>query len=397
MKINHSIYIIVFSLFLLHGCEKDEKNTPEACFDLSALDIYENQLVQFINCSKNAIASWWEFGDGETSASFETSHRFTTPGDYQVKLTVFNNDKQDVMQKTITVLENPLPEACFTVPSTSVSAGQEVPFANCSQKADTFHWSFGDGNVSQEESPVHLYNQAGEMRVTLVAENEFGTDSMSMTIIVADVDVVFFDGFEDYADFSLDFGQWTQIDNDESPTWGLSATSFPNSGYMGSFIIFNPYKTDPPVADNEAFTPHSGQKYAACFSARLSANDDWLISPEIELGKDLELSLAIKSYSDSYGPDLFVIQLLDGDEVIWLSPENSPVQPPIDWTVYNYDLSAYEGKNVKIQIGCLSDDAVAMFIDDITIKNPEGEIILKQDFNSPALRQQPLPGNFERE
>ena len=396
MKKKQFLYTLMFSVLFINGCDKEDEN-PVACFDTDVTEIFENQTVQFINCSENAIASWWEFGDDETSGSFEASHKYVTPGEYQVKLTVFNKDKQDVMQKTITVLEDPLPTACFTVPSTSVFVGQEVPFANCSQKADTFHWKFGDGNQSQEESPVHVYDQAGEMLITLVAENEFGIDSMSMTISVAGADVVFFDGFEDYADFSLEFGDWTQIDNDESPTWSLSATSFPNSGYVGSFIIFNPYEADPPVGDNEAFTPYAGEKYAACFSAKLQANDDWLISPEVVLGANLELSLAIKSYSDSYGPDLFVIQLLDGEEIIWLSPENSPVQPPLDWVVYSYDLSAHEGKNVRIQIGCLSDDAVAMFIDDITIKDPDGEIILKQDFDSPSLWQQSLPGIYERE
>ena len=396
MKKRQFLYTLMFSVLFINGCDKEDEN-PVACFDTDVTEIFENQTVQFINCSENAVASWWEFGDGHTSSRFEASHKFAAPGQYNVKLTVFNKDKQDVMQKTLIVQEDPLPVACFTVPSTSVLVGQEVHFTNCSQKALSYHWDFGDGNESHEESPVHVYQEEGEKVVTLTVENEYGTNSMSMAINVASPAVLFFDGFEDYPDFSLEFGDWIQIDNDESPTWSLAATSFPNSGYVGSFIIFNPYQTDPPVGDNEAFTPYSGQKYAACFSARLRANDDWLISPELELGAGLELSLAIKSYSHNYGPDLFVIQLLEGDDVIWLSPENSPVQPPLDWAVYSYDLSAYEGKNVRIQIGCLSDDAVAMFIDDITIKDPDGEIILKQDFDSQSLWQQSLPGIYERE
>ncbi len=235
------------------------------------------------------------------------------------------------------------------------------------------------------------------MEVVLTAINEFGEDSTSKTLSVAGDDVVFFDGFEEYDDFALEFGEWEQIDNDGSTTWGLAATSFPNSGYVGSFIIFNPYETDPPVNDDERFAPYNGQKYAACFAAQNPPNDDWMISPEIELGENYELSLAIKSYSDSYGPDLFVIQLLHEDETIWLSPENQPVNPPLSWTVYSYDLSEYAGIDVRIQIGCVSDDSVAMFIDDVMVTSGEGEQVLRQNFETNDIWQKPFSTPGKRE
>ncbi len=382
-------------IFLTAACEKDEDEMPIACFSAETEAFFENTTISFTNCSENATAYYWEFGDGNTSIDFHTEHVYQEAGTYIVTLAVFNGEDMDKTEQEVDIQEDPLPIACFTVPSSNVLVGQEVPFTNCSQKAESYFWDFGDGNSSTEESPVHIYNEAGEMLVVLTVENEYGTDSMSSSINVAGADVVFFDGFEDYEDFSLTFGDWTQIDNDGSPTWGLSATSFPNSGYVGSFIIFNPFQTDPPVDDDDRFIPYNGQKYAACFAARNSANDDWLISPEIHIEEGLELSLAAKSYSDSYGPDLFVVQLLDDDEVIWLSPENDPINPPLSWTLYDYDLTAHAGKTVRIQIGCLSDDAVALFIDDITVRASDGTKVLHQNFETNAVWQQPFssPGN----
>lgn len=385
MKKINRIVTYLFFLFLILGCEKEDEKRPIACFDVDAKVVKENQTVVFTNCSEHATAYYWEFGDESTSVQYHATHAYKTPGEYLVSLTVFKGERSDRKQVTITVEEDPSPIACFTVASANVLVGQEVHFQNCSEKADTYTWDFGDGNTSIEESPVHIYTEPGVKVVVLTVENAYGQDSMSMMIDVAGADVLFFDGFEDYEDFSLSFGDWTQIDNDGSPTWGLAATSFPNSGYVGSFIIFNPSQTDPPVDEDERFMAYNGQKYAACFAARNSANDDWLISPEIHLEEEgLELSLAAKSYSDSYGPDLFVVQLLHGDEVIWLSPPNEPINPPLSWTVYSYDLSAYAGKHVNIQIGCLSDDAVALFIDDITIRGTDNRVLYRQNFEKPA-------------
>ncbi len=390
MKKKYHYILYALLIMMSAACEKDDHDKPTACFFTESELYFENSLIEFTNCSENATAYYWEFGDDNTSIDFHAKHVFQEPGTYFVSLSVFNGEYMDTSEKEITVQEDPTPVACFTVPSVNVLVGQEVPFTNCSQKAENYFWDFGDGNTSTEENPVHVFTEAGEWYIKLTVDNEFGEDSMSMTILVADADVVFFDGFEDYEDFSLSFGDWTQIDNDGSPTWGLSATSFPNSGYVGSFIIFNPSQTDPPVDDDDRFIPYNGQKYAACFAARNSANDDWLISPEIHIEEGLELSLAAKSYSDAYGPDLFVVQLLDDDEVIWLSPENDPINPPLSWTLYDYDLTAHAGKTVRIQIGCLSDDAVALFIDDITVRASDGTKVLHQNFETNPVWQQPF-------
>jgi len=59
---------------------------------------------------------------------------------------------------------------CFTT--------QDVLFLNTSENAETYYWSFGDGDISEEESPIHLYGTWFEnddplnLTVTLIAKNE---------------------------------------------------------------------------------------------------------------------------------------------------------------------------------------------------------------------------------
>ncbi len=375
MKRTNNIYPIVCCLFFfMVSCKADDIRQPLACFEVGEIEIIENQSVDFINCSENAIAYYWTFGDGSTSIHYHTSHQYQQPGIYEVQLMVFSGEQNDIKTMQLTVNEDPLPIACFTVPSSNTRVGESFTFTNCSEKADSYLWDFGDGNTSTEKNPTHTYQASGNMLVVLTAINQSGQRTTSRQLSVAGREVLFYDGFEDYEDFSLSFGNWTQVDNDGSTTYGLALYSFRNSNYIGSYIIFNPYETEPPAVADERFLPFNGRKYAACFAARQRRNDDWLISPQISLGQGYELSFAAKAFSHAYGPDLFVVQLeKENGDMVWLSPQNQPINPPTDWTVYNYDLNHFSGTKVKIHIGCLTDNGAAMFFDDITVRTPTGD------------------------
>lgn len=57
--------------------------------------------VRFVNYSSNAVKYFWEFGDGQTSEVFEPYHKYTRPGNYNIKLTVYSElgcqDSQTVL------------------------------------------------------------------------------------------------------------------------------------------------------------------------------------------------------------------------------------------------------------------------------------------------------------
>ncbi len=71
------------------------------------------------------------------------------------------------------------PEAYFTVDEIDTEVGQKVLFTNESQNADVFEWDFGDGTVSYDVNPIHIYNSTGTFEVILVARSGNGNESSS--------------------------------------------------------------------------------------------------------------------------------------------------------------------------------------------------------------------------
>ncbi|MDP3451645.1 MAG: PKD domain-containing protein, partial [Bacteroidales bacterium] len=73
---------------------------PIADFIASFNAILPGGTVQFTDQSLNTPTSWsWEFGDGGTSTLQNPSHKYTTPGNYSVSLTVTNEHGSDSKTK----------------------------------------------------------------------------------------------------------------------------------------------------------------------------------------------------------------------------------------------------------------------------------------------------------
>jgi len=71
------------------------------------------------------------------------------------------------------------PEAYFSVDEIDTEVGQKLLFTNESQNADVFEWDFGDGTVSYDVNPVHIYNSTGVFEVILIAKSANGNESSS--------------------------------------------------------------------------------------------------------------------------------------------------------------------------------------------------------------------------
>lgn len=138
--------------------------------------------VQFADSSANSPTSWvWSFGDGGTSAEQNPSHTYTADGSYTVTLTATNAAGSDTVSEpgyiTATAIE---PVASFTANITSGSVPLVVQFTDTSEYYPTeWSWRFGDGDTSDEQNPVHIYDAAGSYTVRLTAENGAGSDTVS--------------------------------------------------------------------------------------------------------------------------------------------------------------------------------------------------------------------------
>lgn len=58
----------------------------------------------------------------------------------------------------------------------------KINYTNASQNAQSYSWSFGDGQYSTEENPVHTYSSEGTYKVTLTAYNGSKKDSTSQNV-----------------------------------------------------------------------------------------------------------------------------------------------------------------------------------------------------------------------
>lgn len=138
--------------------------------------------VQFFNQSTNAVTYFWQFGDGTTSAAFEPMHTYYSPGTYNVQLRAFGGNGNDSMLVNSQIQVFPDPEANFQTSTNNVTmAGDTVYFADNSSSAVSWYWEFGDGGISNEQNPYHVYANNGLYDVTLAVTNIFGcTDTLTI-------------------------------------------------------------------------------------------------------------------------------------------------------------------------------------------------------------------------
>ncbi len=136
--------------------------------------------VQFNDLSTGDITSWlWDFGDGEFSFEQNPMHIFYEAGSYLTCLTVSSDSANNCFDSYCQeiVIGNGGGNACianFTYYIDSVpGALPMVQFIDQSQGNPAFYmWDFGDGNFSEEQNPIHIYDEEGIYPVCLTISSD---------------------------------------------------------------------------------------------------------------------------------------------------------------------------------------------------------------------------------
>lgn len=154
---------------------------PVANFTAAPTEGNAPLLVQFTDTSDGDPVTWiWRFGDGSIATAQNPYHLYTTPGIYNVSLTVSNKAGTDSITRNGLITVRAVPTADFSANRTSGQAPLSVQFTDASTGAPTsWAWSFGDGTNGNVQNPVHVYTAPGTYNVRLTASNSAGTDTMT--------------------------------------------------------------------------------------------------------------------------------------------------------------------------------------------------------------------------
>jgi len=229
---------------------------------------------------------------------------------------------------------------------------------------------------------------------------------------------VFQDSFDTYNDFIITgIGQWQTLDLDllETYTGGtVGAPTWNNAGDPQAFQIFNPVTAlvsndtgCTATTENLNFNPRTGAKYAACWGGvpesngqTATANNDWLISPAINLSGVMgsSLSVWVKSLSDCYGFETYRIGVYVGSGTPTQASDFTIISGGTDvtastwatWSERTQSLSAYDGQTIRIGINCTSADVYMFMVDDFRVT---AATLSTSDFVASKLSVYPNPSN----
>ncbi|KAA3639657.1 MAG: PKD domain-containing protein [Bacteroidetes bacterium] len=145
--------------------------------------------------SEGEIVAWaWDFGDGNTSNEQNPEHTYEEEGIYEVVLEIETSEgctSVYVLHLCVAddgYYEGPDCQALFYFELAN-DAGTSFAFFDASiGENDYWIWDFGDGNSSDEQNPVHTYENPGIYLVTLTVGNEDCSSSVTM-LVFSDPDV----------------------------------------------------------------------------------------------------------------------------------------------------------------------------------------------------------------
>lgn len=114
----------------------------------------------------------WVFGPNANPPAASTATvnnvTFNAPGTYAVTLTISENGCTKTIVDSVTVLDQPV--LTYNPPPVAGCAPLAVSFSDSSfndPSIVTVIWNFGDGNISMQNNPVHVYAQPGVYNVSV--------------------------------------------------------------------------------------------------------------------------------------------------------------------------------------------------------------------------------------
>ncbi len=165
---------------------------PTAAFTApnSCLGIITNFTNNSTVSTGSIISHYWDFDDGDTTATQSPSHQYAALGTYNVTLIVStNNGCADTVINPVTIHPNPVANFSVNDSDQCVNSNSFV-FTNLStvpSSSNTNLWDFGSGlnDTSTKANPTKVYAANGNYTVTLITTTNFGcADTATKPMVV---------------------------------------------------------------------------------------------------------------------------------------------------------------------------------------------------------------------
>jgi len=162
-------------------CQFVEVTCTASVADFSATT--DSLAVTFADLSSPGTVAWaWSFGDGTVSDEAELIHLYSSPGRYEVCLKTTNTCGQEsALSCQMLSIGCEVPEALFSILSNELTQSFQD---SSNHSPDTWLWTFGDGNQSTAQNPVHTYSSTGTYEVCLTTSNACGSSQQCQSVIV---------------------------------------------------------------------------------------------------------------------------------------------------------------------------------------------------------------------
>lgn len=152
---------------------------------ISPSEAIEGDTIEFTGSVSNGVSpyTWsWDFGDGATANTQNTTHTYDEQGDYTVTLTVVDDlGTTDTATKTIQIAKKTTIEVDIGGPYEGI-INYPVQFSGAvldGAPPFSWYWDFGDGTTSIEQYPEHSFENIGQYTVTLIvtdSQDRIGED-----------------------------------------------------------------------------------------------------------------------------------------------------------------------------------------------------------------------------
>ncbi len=159
---------------------------PNLFVDFTVANVCAGTPVQFNNLSNPNAQFIWHFDDGGTSALYSPQHLYIGNRSHTTQLIIIDTTTCNVTDSVShDVIVYPQPVANFTTTGDTFKFELPVQFYNRSFAYENLLWTFGDGESTDEENPIHIYESIYNKDVCLRAYNEVCADTICKSIYIS--------------------------------------------------------------------------------------------------------------------------------------------------------------------------------------------------------------------